>query len=317
MSLPLRKTNILLMKIQHVTPIVAVTALLLAGIPSVAQASETPSQVTKASALSWAVTYNANIPTNVEVTPAEKALEEQQASIATYQKTVAEVKAALERERLEKIAAEKAAKEKAEREALAKKQAEEAKKAAEVKAAADKKAAEEAAAQQAVAEAQAAEEAAQAATAAAAASQQVAAPASAGGSNISAAATPKSFDALSGTDRQKIVQLAHQYLGTPYVWGGNTPSGWDCTGMVQWVVSNATGKATPRTVTAMYASNALVQISQSTAQPGDLVVFSDASGPYHVGIYIGNGQMIHSPTPGSVTSISPVWGTPTYHALNL
>lgn len=301
------------MKMQHVTPIIAVTALLLTGVPSAAQASETPLQVTKTSSPSWAVTYNANIPTNTEITPAEKALEEQQASIATYQKTVAEVKAALERERLEKIAAEKAAKEKAEREALAKKQAEEAKKAA------DKKAAEEAAAQQA-AEAKAAEEAAQVAQqAAAVASQQVAAPASAssGGNTISAASTPTSFDALSGTDRQKIVQLAHQHLGTPYVWGGNTPSGWDCTGMVQWVVSHATGKATPRTVTAMYASNALVQISQSTAQPGDLVVFSDASGPYHVGIYIGGGQMIHAPTPGSVTSISPVWGTPTYHALNL
>lgn len=87
-----------------------------------------------------------------------------------------------------------------------------------------------------------------------------------------------------------IVSIAKQFAGTPYVWGGSTPAGFDCSGFISYVLNQA-GYDTGRTSAAGYYS---MSAKVSNPQPGDLVFFSGTYTPgiSHVGIYIGNGQMI-------------------------
>ena len=101
----------------------------------------------------------------------------------------------------------------------------------------------------------------------------------------------------------KIVETAKKYLGVPYVYGGTSPSGFDCSGFVYYVLK-IHGITVPRTCATMY--NYGTQISKSDLQPGDLVFFqgTSAAGISHVGIYVGNGQFIHSPHRGKVVSFS-------------
>ncbi|MDU6337597.1 MAG: NlpC/P60 family protein, partial [Clostridium sporogenes] len=98
-----------------------------------------------------------------------------------------------------------------------------------------------------------------------------------------------------------VISYAKQYLGTPYVWGGTSPSGFDCSRFVQYVYRNAAGIELPRDTYGQIGAGS--RVSQDQLQPGDLV-FPDAG---HVGIYIGGGQMIHSPKSGDVVKISSVW----------
>ncbi|WP_030810308.1 NlpC/P60 family protein [Streptomyces sp. NRRL F-2799] len=87
---------------------------------------------------------------------------------------------------------------------------------------------------------------------------------------------------------------ARSALGRPYVWGANGPSGFDCSGLMQWSYARA-GVQLPRTSQAQ--RNAGHQVPLSQARPGDLVIYrSDAS---HVAMYVGNGQVIHAPHPGA------------------
>ncbi len=97
---------------------------------------------------------------------------------------------------------------------------------------------------------------------------------------------------------QDIVNYAKQFQGTPYVWNGTTPAGFDCSGFVQYVYKNAAGINLPRDTYGQI--NVGTSVSQSNLQPGDLV-FPHTG---HVGIYVGNGQMIHSPETGDVVKIS-------------
>ncbi len=90
-------------------------------------------------------------------------------------------------------------------------------------------------------------------------------------------------------------------LGRPYVWGANGPSGFDCSGLMQWAYAHA-GVHLPRTSQEQRFAGRQVPLSQ--ARPGDLVVYrSDAS---HVGMYAGNGQVIHAPYPGAPVRYDPV-----------
>jgi peptidoglycan DL-endopeptidase CwlO len=95
-----------------------------------------------------------------------------------------------------------------------------------------------------------------------------------------------------------VVGIAMQYLGIPYVWGGSTPAGFDCSGFVAYVYAQV-GVALPHHAASMYGYG--TPVSQSDLQPGDLVFFS---GLGHVGIYVGGGQYIHSPHTGDVVKIS-------------
>ena len=102
---------------------------------------------------------------------------------------------------------------------------------------------------------------------------------------------------------QKLVDCAKQYLGVPYVWGGSSPSGFDCSGLVQYVARSC-GYTIGRTVTQQW--NYGTQVNREEMQPGDIVFFANtyASGLSHVGIYVGNGNFIHSPSTGDVVKIS-------------
>lgn len=95
------------------------------------------------------------------------------------------------------------------------------------------------------------------------------------------------------TTGQKIVDTAKQYLGVPYVWGGSTPSGFDCSGLVQYVFK-AHGISLPRTTKEQWTVGTSVSKSQLTI--GDLVFFANTytTGISHVGIYVGDNQFIHA-----------------------
>jgi cell wall-associated NlpC family hydrolase len=97
------------------------------------------------------------------------------------------------------------------------------------------------------------------------------------------------------------VAAARSALGKPYVWGGNGPAGFDCSGLMQWSYAQA-GVSLPRTSQGQrYAGR---QVPLSEARPGDLVVYrGDAS---HVGMYMGDGQVIHAPYPGAPVRYDPV-----------
>ncbi|MEH7549014.1 C40 family peptidase, partial [Neobacillus vireti] len=97
-----------------------------------------------------------------------------------------------------------------------------------------------------------------------------------------------------------IIAYAKQFLGVPYVWGGSTPSGFDCSGFTSYVFRNAAGINLPRV--SRDQQNVGTRISPSQVQPGDLVFRGNPA--YHVGIYIGGGQYIHAPQTGDVVKIA-------------
>jgi cell wall-associated NlpC family hydrolase len=95
-----------------------------------------------------------------------------------------------------------------------------------------------------------------------------------------------------------VVGIAMQYLGVPYVWGGSSPSGFDCSGFVSYVYAQV-GVSLPHHAASQYSYG--TPVSYSDLEPGDLVFFE---GLGHVGIYIGGGQFIHAPHTGDVVKIS-------------
>jgi peptidoglycan DL-endopeptidase CwlO len=95
-----------------------------------------------------------------------------------------------------------------------------------------------------------------------------------------------------------VVQYAMSQLGTPYVWAGSAPGGFDCSGLVMWAYAQV-GVSLPHSSYAQYSVG--VPVSRDQLQPGDLVFFD---GLGHVGIYIGGGQFVHAPHTGDVVKIS-------------
>jgi peptidoglycan DL-endopeptidase CwlO len=100
-----------------------------------------------------------------------------------------------------------------------------------------------------------------------------------------------------GAGHPQAAQIALQYLGVRYVWGGASPSGFDCSGLVMYVYAQL-GISLPHYTVAQW--DATLPISSSQMQPGDLVFFN---GLGHVGIYIGGGQFVDAPHTGSVVRI--------------
>ena len=100
--------------------------------------------------------------------------------------------------------------------------------------------------------------------------------------------------------RNRIVSEANKYLGVPYAWGGNTPGGFDCSGYVQYVLQQC-GITVPRTTELQVQVGNY--ISKASLRPGDLVFLQNTyrTGVSHVGIYIGNNQMIHASSSKGVT----------------
>ncbi len=104
--------------------------------------------------------------------------------------------------------------------------------------------------------------------------------------------------------RSKVLSFAAKYLGTPYVYGGSSPSGFDCSGFTSYVYRN-TVRSIPRTATSQ--RNALTSVSMSELQPADLVFFGSGGAISHVGIYVGDGKFIHSPHTGSSIKYDTLW----------
>ena len=111
------------------------------------------------------------------------------------------------------------------------------------------------------------------------------------------------------TQYSGVVGIAMQYLGVPYVWGGASPSGFDCSGLVMYVYAQV-GVSLPHYTGAQWQMG--VPVAESDLQPGDLVFFD---GLGHVGLYIGGGEFIHAPHTGDVVridSLSEGWYAATY-----
>ena len=136
-----------------------------------------------------------------------------------------------------------------------------------------------------------------------AAAEAAAAQASNAAATGTTAGTAAPVVAAANASGSSIVAIAMQYQGVPYVSGGTSPSGWDCSGFVQFVYAQA-GIALPRTSYAQGSAGTLV--SAAEAQPGDIVYYG-----YHVGIYAGDGMMIDAGTPATGTVYRPIWGSPT------
>lgn len=108
----------------------------------------------------------------------------------------------------------------------------------------------------------------------------------------------------------QLIEKAEQYLGTPYVWGGYDPSGFDCSGFVSYVVNNCGAGFNFGRLTAESWRRQCTIISASQAKPGDLIFFQgtyNTSGASHVGIYLGDGRMIHCGNPVKISSINTAY----------
>lgn len=108
--------------------------------------------------------------------------------------------------------------------------------------------------------------------------------------------------------RKAVVEYAQRYVGTPYVWGGTSPSGFDCSGFIQYVMGKA-GKQLPRI--SYQQANAGKRVGLNQLRPGDLVAWDNSSrnnGADHIAIYLGNGQIIEAPRPGLSVRIRKLGG---------
>jgi cell wall-associated NlpC family hydrolase len=108
-----------------------------------------------------------------------------------------------------------------------------------------------------------------------------------------------------GSGHSAVVGIAQRYLGVQYVYGGASPSGFDCSGLTMYCYAQI-GIGLSHGATDQQHASTPVPIS--ALQPGDLVFFGSASYSYHVGIYVGGGSMIHAPHTGAVVSYGSISG---------
>ena len=129
-----------------------------------------------------------------------------------------------------------------------------------------------------------------------------------GGAAVAAAPAPAPAPApvetyVPAASSSGIVGTALQFVGYPYVWGGASPAGFDCSGFTSYVYG-LHGIGLPRTAAAQGWAG--TTIPASAAQPGDLVVWTHGG---HVAIYLGGGQIVHASTPATGVKISPLFGS--------
>lgn len=126
-------------------------------------------------------------------------------------------------------------------------------------------------------------------------------------STSSRSSTPASSPSKAGsTSGSSVLAIAARYVGIPYVYGGTTPKGFDCSGYIGYVYRQL-GVSLPRT--ANDQMNATKRISRSEARPGDLVFFVSGGRAYHDGIYAGGNMMYDSPRTGKSIAKREIWSS--------
>ena len=121
-------------------------------------------------------------------------------------------------------------------------------------------------------------------------------------SKPSSGSTSSPSGTATSSKAKAIISTAKSFLGVPYVWGGQSPSGFDCSGYIQYVFGKH-GVTLPRTAAEQF--NVGTSVSKSNLIPGDLVYFTTyKEGPSHVGIFLGNGQIIHASSGKEEVTIS-------------
>lgn len=129
-------------------------------------------------------------------------------------------------------------------------------------------------------------------------------------SSASASQAPASNNSSVSVSGGSIASNAAKYIGVPYVYGGTSPSGFDCSGLIYYAAKEA-GISLPRTSQAQSKLGSYVSVSDLKA--GDLVFWGGVGSAYHVGIYIGGGQYLHAPAPGqNVTIQSMAYFAPSF-----
>lgn len=138
--------------------------------------------------------------------------------------------------------------------------------------------------------------------------EQAAAAAAANQSSSSGGSVGWYSDSAGTASGQEIVDYAETFLGVPYVYGGTSPSGFDCSGLVYYCYTHF-GYSVNRTAAGLAYSG--TEVSASDLQPGDVILFTSSGGSYigHTGIYIGDGNFIHAPHTGDVVKISSLSDT--------
>ncbi|MDJ0918630.1 MAG: C40 family peptidase [Woeseiaceae bacterium] len=112
----------------------------------------------------------------------------------------------------------------------------------------------------------------------------------------------KPFGTLSTAERAAAVAL--QQVGVPYRYGGQSPSGFDCSGLVHYSFARA-GASVPRTTKQLWSASRFVDKGQ--LREGDLLFFRFDGKIAHVGMYLGGGRFVHAPSSGKTVSVQPLW----------
>ncbi len=124
---------------------------------------------------------------------------------------------------------------------------------------------------------------------------------------------PRAPSAASAGEANDVLFRAIGLVGTPYRWGGNTPdSGFDCSGLVDYIYRAATGISLPRTSHAMSTMQGRKVNRMTQLASGDLVFFDIGGAISHVGVYVGKGRFVHAPNSGGTVRLDdldgPYWG---------
>lgn len=119
---------------------------------------------------------------------------------------------------------------------------------------------------------------------------------------LGAAVSPKTSNSATDTKGAAIVKSAQKYMGVPYVWGGTTPDGWDCSGYTQYVMKE-NGISIPRTAAEQFSKG--IAVEKANLQVGDMVFFTTYKpGASHVGFYMGDGKFIHASSAAKEVAIN-------------
>ena len=108
----------------------------------------------------------------------------------------------------------------------------------------------------------------------------------------------------------RVMKVARNQKGDPYVSGGSGPNAFDCSGLTSYVYKQATGKSLVHSSSGQLRQ--VDRISRKQARPGDLVFMYGSGGVYHVSIYAGKGQILHASRPGTNVKVDPIWTRSVY-----